>query len=53
MTPEEADAEDRAYWQGLTIQERLDRMMWLIYETTPPDQRRIERTSRLIILSEH
>ncbi len=52
LTPEEAEAEDIAYWKSLTLQERLDHMMRLVYERTPPDQRRIQRAYQLIVFPE-
>lgn len=44
LTPEEADAADRAYWAGLTPDERVAKLCELRELWMTEDERRLKRT---------
>ena len=49
-TPEEAEQQDKEYYESLTPQQKLDMIFELRDAWTTPDQRRLKRTYQYIEL---
>ena len=47
-TAEQAEIDDALFYASLTPQEKVDLLLELRNEWTPPHQRRLERTYRLV-----